>query len=56
LVFLAKDKPGNSPADGWNGSFGSQEAMLGVYVYLIEVQIDGKAGIDTYTGSVTLVK
>jgi gliding motility-associated-like protein len=56
LVFSAKDKPGNSPADGWSGDFGSQDAMEGVYVYLIEVQIDGKIGLDVYSGSITMVR
>lgn len=56
LVFLAKDKPGNSPADGWNGSFKSGEVVPGVYVYLIEVVIDGKVGSDTYYGNLTLIR
>ncbi|MBK8627472.1 MAG: gliding motility-associated C-terminal domain-containing protein [Saprospiraceae bacterium] len=56
LVFSAKDKPGNSPTDGWHGNFGSADAELGVYVYFLEVQIDGKAGIDTYAGSITLIR
>jgi gliding motility-associated-like protein len=55
-VFLTENKPGNAPSEGWNGSFGSQDAIPGVYVYIVEVLIDGKAGIDTYYGDLTLLR
>lgn len=56
LVFIKKNAPANSPADGWNGEFGSGEAMQGVYVYLIYVKIEGKAAEDVYAGDVTLIR
>jgi hypothetical protein len=56
LVFIKKNAPANSPADGWNGEFGSGEAIQGVYVYLIYVKIEGKAADDVYSGNVTLIR
>jgi gliding motility-associated-like protein len=56
LVFIKKNAPANSPAEGWNGEFGSGEAIQGVYVYLIYVKIEGKAADDVYSGDVTLIR
>lgn len=56
LVFIAENRPANSPSDGWSGAFGNIQAVPGVYVYLVTVLIDGKPGEDVYSGSVTLIR
>ena len=56
LVFLEKDKPANVPADGWQGLFDSKEVVPGVFVFLIELQLEGKSTTDSYSGSVTLIR
>jgi gliding motility-associated-like protein len=55
-LFSAKDVPANQPSAGWSGMFKGDPVQPGVYVYLIVLQIDGKAGTDKYAGSITVIR
>ena len=55
-LFSAKDVPANQPSAGWSGMFKGDPVQPGVYVYLIVLQIDGKAGTDKYSGSITVIR
>jgi len=55
-MFSAKDVPANQPSSGWSGMFKSDPVQPGVYVYFIELQIEGKAGTDKYSGSITMLR
>ena len=53
-VFSKNSPQVNLESDGWDGRFGDQDAMLGVYVYLVEYVDNGQ--VKTLAGSVTLVR
>jgi gliding motility-associated-like protein len=55
-MFSVKDVPANQPSSGWTGMFNNSAVQSGVYVYYIEVQVDGKSGTDKYSGSLTVVR
>ncbi|HHH54330.1 MAG TPA: gliding motility-associated C-terminal domain-containing protein, partial [Bacteroidetes bacterium] len=54
-VFEKNDMRLNVPIEGWDGKFKNKEAMEGVYVYYIEVELEnGK--IIKYSGDITLIR
>ncbi len=55
-VFVAKNVPANDPAEGWKGGFSGNQAVPGVYVYRVVLQLSGKANTEVFAGSVTLMK
>jgi gliding motility-associated-like protein len=55
-VFVAENVPANDPAEGWKGSFSGNQAVPGVYVYRVVLQLSGKANTEVFAGSVTLMK
>lgn len=56
LIFDKKDIPANEPAQGWQGDMNGNFVVSGVYIYYLEIQIDGKPGVDKYSGDVTLTR
>ena len=56
LIFNNKDIPPNEPAQGWQGSMNGTFVVPGVYVYYLEIQIDGKLGVDKYSGDITVTR
>ncbi len=56
MMFDKKDFPANEPALGWQGTLNGNFVVPGVYVYYIEIQIDGKTGIDQYSGDITVTR
>jgi len=54
LVFVNNNFPVNSPAYGWDGSFNSGQAEIGVYVYTIV--LENGSEIIELSGDVTLLK
>jgi len=56
LMFSAKNVPANTPSAGWDGDFNSNKVQPGVYVYFIELQLDGKQITDRYIGDLLLVR
>lgn len=51
VVFETKDTKGR----GWDGRFNGKEQPVGVYIYLIEAEIDGHLQ-ERYQGNVTLIR
>jgi len=51
LIFETKSTSGR----GWDGRFNNAEQPQGVFIYLLEAEIDGKH-LERYTGNVTLIR
>jgi len=56
LMFDKKDVPANEPLQGWQGTLNGLFVVPGVYVYYLEVQIDGKLIVDKYSGDITVTR
>ena len=54
LVFYRENFSINDPTQGWDGSFGSEPSLVGVYVYKMQFLLEGE--IQNRAGSVTLVR
>lgn len=55
MVFQTDHIPVNDPSVGWDGNFSDEEAMSGVYTYLMKILfIDDSVGM--YSGDVTLMR
>jgi gliding motility-associated-like protein len=56
LMFDKKDIPANEPSAGWQGTLNGNFVVPGVFVYYLEVQIDGKPKVDKYSGDITVTR
>jgi gliding motility-associated-like protein len=56
LMFDKKDIPANEPSAGWAGTLNGNFVVPGVFVYYLEVQIDGKPKVDKYSGDITVTR
>jgi gliding motility-associated-like protein len=56
MMFDKKDIPANEPSSGWQGTLNGNFVVPGVYVYYLEVQIDGKPIVDKYSGDITVTR
>ncbi|MBK9257629.1 MAG: gliding motility-associated C-terminal domain-containing protein [Saprospiraceae bacterium] len=56
MVFETKDTPANLPSAGWDGKFKGQEVVPGVYVYYIEMVVQGSTIPIILSGDVTIVR
>lgn len=56
LMFDKKDIPANEPTAGWAGTLNGNFVVPGVFVYYLEVQIDGKPKVDKYSGDITVTR
>ena len=55
LVFLNENFPHSEPTEGWDGLYGTEPAMSGVYVYAVVVRYhDGEE--ELFVGDVTLLR
>ena len=54
LVFSNQNFSVNDPSQGWNGDYNQDEALQGVYVYMLKYRLNGRSIIKT--GSVTLIR
>jgi hypothetical protein len=55
LVFERKNLPPNEPILGWDGRWNNRPVDLGVYVYVVQLEIiDGS--IQTRKGDVTVLR
>ncbi len=55
-MFDKKDIPANEPTAGWQGTLNGNFVVPGVFVYYLEVQIDGKPKVDKYSGDITVTR
>jgi len=55
LVFVNGDFPSNTPTEGWNGLFGDEAPVPGVYVYYMEVTFEGRP-TEKIAGDITLIR
>ena len=54
-IFENNDFQPNLEAEGWNGLFGGEKMMSGVYVYFVEIEfVDGQK--ELFKGDVTLLR
>ncbi|MBK9734512.1 MAG: gliding motility-associated C-terminal domain-containing protein [Saprospiraceae bacterium] len=56
LLFNKENVAANVPAEGWKGDMNGTIVNPGVYVYVIEMQIDGMTNVKVYSGDITIVK
>ena len=56
LLFLTENVPAGSPAEGWNGTSHGREIQPGVYVFLIELLIDGESELKKFKGDITIIR
>ncbi|MBC7884560.1 MAG: gliding motility-associated C-terminal domain-containing protein, partial [Saprospiraceae bacterium] len=56
LLFNNTDRPAGVPGEGWKGDKDGVEVQPGVYVFYIEIQIEGKVVPDKYYGDITVVR
>ncbi len=54
MVFSKDSFAPNHPEEGWDGSFRNKDAMQGVYVYMIEMQLS--EGRKLFSGDVTVIR
>lgn len=55
MIFAHVNFPANSANDGWNGTFGGQDAPPDVYVYIIEVTCENNTTM-TIKGNISLLR
>ena len=55
LVYTNENFPANAPAEGWDGLFGNQAPVPGVYVYYMEVAFEGRP-VEKIAGDITLIR
>lgn len=55
-IFIAENIAPNTPEAGWGGDFSGKELQPGVFVYTIEIQLNGEANARILYGNVTLMK
>ncbi len=55
-TFIKQNVKPNDPIEGWNGNFNGRKVASGVYVYYIEVLLDGKTKIDIYSSDITVIE
>jgi PKD repeat protein len=55
LVFERRNIPLSDPDSGWDGRFNSKNALPGVYMYIIDVQLFG-GSIKRFYGDVTVIR
>ena len=54
-IFENNNFQPNLEGEGWNGLFGNEEMMSGVYVYFVEIEfVDGQK--ELFKGDVTLLR
>jgi hypothetical protein len=56
LVFYKINPTPNNKEDGWNGTHLNQNVIPGVYVYFIELKIEGNEKSNLFKGDVTVIK
>jgi gliding motility-associated-like protein len=56
LMFNIKDVAAGEPSFGWDGLYNSQPVNPGVYIYLVELLVEGKSKVEVFKGDLTVLR